>query len=90
MTKVMFQVGLLAFFIAAILFGTQGMPLMDMILRAFIVFIATVLVQAIIFVMVASMKSPKKAAREVSHPDHNHAGLGSEPAQQPQQSATPS
>lgn len=89
MTKVMFQVGLLAFFISAILFGTQGMPLMDMILRAFIVFVATVLVQAVIFVMVASMKHPKKTPGATGQADRNHAGMP-EPDQQPHQSATPS
>jgi hypothetical protein len=69
MTKVMFQVGLLGFFVSAIVFGTHGMPLMDMILRSFIVFIAVVMVQAIIFIMVGSMKRPTKG-----HGHEMHAG----------------
>jgi hypothetical protein len=62
MTKVVFQVGLLGFFVSALFFGIQGMPLMDMVLRSFIVFIAAVLLQVVVFVVAASMKSPRKPA----------------------------
>ena len=63
MTKVMFQVGLLGFFVSVLYFGTQGIPLMDMVVRSFIVFIAIVLGQAVIFVVLASMKhAPKGGA----------------------------
>lgn len=71
MTKVVFEVGLLGFFVSALYFGIQGMPLMDMVLRSFIVFIALVLVQTAIFIVVASMKSPKKPVHEKPHVD-NH------------------
>ncbi len=72
MTKVMFQVGLLGFFVATVFFGTQGMPLMDMVLRSFIVFIAVVLGQTAIFVMVASMKTKKVPAGK-GHEEHHRA-----------------
>ena len=53
-------------------FGTQGMPLMDMVLRSFIVFIAVVLGQTAIFVMVASMKTKKVPAGK-GHEEHHRA-----------------
>jgi hypothetical protein len=85
MTKVMFQVGLLGFFVSTIFFGTRGMPLMDMVLRSFIVFIGVVLSQTAIFVMVASMKSTKKHAHEKpqeAHPHpHPHAAAPEAPVQ---------
>jgi len=88
MTKVMFQVGLLGFFVSALYFGTQGMPLMDMVLRSFIVFIAIVLVQAAIFVIIASMKKTKNSAPEKPHAEHRQAPPVTEP--QAQQTGSPS
>jgi hypothetical protein len=72
MTKVMFQVGLLGFFVSALYFGTQAMPLMDMVVRSFIVFIAVVLGQTTLFVIIASMKSGKKPVHEKPHAEHHH------------------
>jgi hypothetical protein len=90
MTKVMFQVGLLAFFISAIVFGTQDMPLMDMILRAFIVLIATILVQAVVFIMVASMKTKPKTGREKSIIESAPMAPPPEAEANAQQTTTPS
>ena len=56
MTKVMFQIGLLAFFVSAVIFGTQGLPVMDAIARAFIVFIAVVGAQVVVLVVASGMK----------------------------------
>lgn len=61
MTKIVFQVGFLAFFVSAVLFGTQGLPLFDIIARGFIVFIAVVTCQVVILMMATSMK--RKAAQ---------------------------
>jgi hypothetical protein len=72
MTKVVFQVGMLGFFVSAIYFGTQGMLLMDMVLRSFIVFIAIVLGQTVVFVIVASMKNAKKAEHVPPHAEPRH------------------
>jgi hypothetical protein len=88
MTKVMFQVGLLGFFVSALYFGTQGMPLLDMVLRSFIVFIAIVLVQAVIFVIIASMKKTKKSAPEKPRAEHRQASPVTEPHSQ--QTGSPS
>jgi hypothetical protein len=87
MTKVMFQVGLLGFFVSALYFGMQGMPLMDMVLRSFIVFIAVVLMQAAIFVSVASMKKTKKIVPERPHAGPRQASAVSDP--QAQQTGSP-
>jgi hypothetical protein len=90
MTKVMFQVGLLSFFVSAIVFGTHGMPLMDMVLRSFIVFIAVVMMQAIIFVMVGSMKRPAKGhGHEMHSSDHASAPPAADQNGQAHQTATP-
>jgi hypothetical protein len=89
MTKVMFQVGLLGFFVATVFFGTQGMPLMDMVLRSFIVFMAVVLGQTAIFVMVASMKTSKKVPAGKGQEGVHHAAPA--PPEAPaQQTVTPS
>ncbi len=66
MTKVMFQIGLLAFFVSAVIFGTQGLPVMDAIARAFIVFIAVVGAQVIVLVVASSMRRPPEPVR---HPE---------------------
>jgi hypothetical protein len=63
MTKVMFQIGLLAFFIAAVIFGPEGLPIMDAVARAFIVFMAVVGAQVIVLVVASSMKKHPEAAR---------------------------
>jgi hypothetical protein len=72
MTKVVFEVGMLGFFVSAVYFGTQGMVLMDMVLRSFIVFIAIVLGQTVVFVAITSMKNTKKADHEkpLAEPRH--------------------
>ena len=43
MNKVIFQIGLLAFFVATVVFGTEGHPLLGILSRAFVVFIGVIL-----------------------------------------------
>ena len=77
MTKVMFQVGLLAFFVSAVVFGTQGFALMDMVARSFIVFIAVIAGQVLVLVVASAMKSapePPVAAQASSHAPEGSAG----------------
>jgi hypothetical protein len=83
MTKVVFQVGMLGFFVSAIYFGTQGMLLMDMVLRSFIVFIAIVLGQTVVFVIVASMKSSQKAEQEPPKTEPHHSPAAETQGTQP-------
>ena len=55
MNKIIFQIGLLAFCIAAVVFGTQGMGVLDMVARAFIVFVAVVCAAALILIVASSL-----------------------------------
>jgi predicted phage tail protein len=61
MKSIVFELGLLAFFVSAVVFGSQGASLFDMITQAFIVFIGIELAAA----MVLSMISPRPRTREV-------------------------
>ncbi len=88
MTKVMFEVGLLGFFVSVLYYGTQGIPLMDMVVRSFIVFVAIVLGQAVIFVVLASMKHAPKGSAGKQGAEHRPAPPPVEP--QTPQAAMPS
>jgi len=79
MTKIVFQVGLLAFCVAAVLFGTQGMPLFDILARGFIVFIAVVTMQVVILMVATSMKAKGdlKAAGVAGERSHETPASGS-------------
>ena len=68
MTKVMFQIGLLAFFVSAVVFGTQGLPVMDAIARAFIVFIAVVAGQVAVLVVASGMRGKPVPVAPVAEP----------------------
>lgn len=85
MTKVMFQIGLLAFFVSAVIFGTQGLSLMDMVARSFIVFIAVVAGQVLVLVVASAMKSapkPPVAAQASSRDEEGSAGEHEPPTTQ--------
>jgi hypothetical protein len=43
MNKVIFEIGLLSFFVSTIIFGTEGHTLLGILSRAFVVFISVVL-----------------------------------------------
>ncbi len=75
MTKIMLQVGTLAFFVAAVFLGSQGLPLMDIVTRSFIVFIAVVAGQAVLLMAMSAMKNKKYAGQEPS----SAAGSGEGP-----------
>ena len=68
MTKVMFQIGLLAFFVSAVIFGTQGAPVMDAIARAFIVFISVVAGQVVVLVVASGMKGKPAPVASAAEP----------------------
>jgi hypothetical protein len=74
MTKVMFQIGLLAFFVSAVVFGTQGFSVMDMVARAFIVFIAVVAGQVIVLVVASGMKRAPVPPAGVHASSRNEGG----------------
>jgi hypothetical protein len=47
MNKVIFQIGLLAFCVAAVVFGSQHIDLLETISRSFIVFVGVILIVAL-------------------------------------------
>ncbi len=53
MKTIVFELGLLAFFVSAVVFGAQGASLFDMIARAFIVFIGIELAATTVLAMVS-------------------------------------
>jgi hypothetical protein len=59
MTKIMLQIGTLAFFVSAVFFGSQGLILMDILTRSFIVFIGVVAGQAVLLMATAAMKNKR-------------------------------
>lgn len=78
MTKVVLQVGVLAFCVSAVLFGTQGLPLFAIVARAFIVFIAVVFAQVLLLMVATNMKhaAPQRTAPAQKHEDNEAAAQG--------------
>jgi cobalamin synthase len=68
MNKIIFQIGLLGFCVSAVLFGTQGMSLMETVARAFIVFIVVVCAIAVVMLMSSLIMSKDRADGEGSAP----------------------
>jgi len=56
-TKVIFQIGLLAFCVAAVYFGLQESDLLAVVARAFIVFIAVVCSMMVMLLITASFNN---------------------------------
>ena len=54
MKTVVFELGLLGFFVSAVVFGAQGANLFDMVSRAFIVFIGIELAATLVLAMIIS------------------------------------
>ena len=52
MKTIVFEVGLLGFFVSAVVFGAEGVPLFDVIARAFIVFIGIELAATTVLALV--------------------------------------
>lgn len=64
MNKIIFQVGLLAFCVASVIFMTQDMDVMDAIARAFIVFIVVVSAFALILFVLSHFASQNQKKQE--------------------------
>ncbi len=77
MKTVVFELGLLAFFVSAVVFGSQGASLFDVIARAFIVFIGVELAATTVLAMLSTR--PRERESEVqgtlndSQPSKRHA-----------------
>lgn len=53
MNKIILQFGLLSFFVSIIIFSQQGIPLQDVIIRAFVVFvILTIMISILVIVFI--------------------------------------
>ena len=64
MNKIIFQIGMLGFCVSAVLFGTQGMTLMEIVARAFIVFIVVVCAIAVVLLMSSLIVSKDRHTEE--------------------------
>jgi len=64
MTKIIFQVGLLSFCVAAVVFGLSHTDLLEIVARSFVVFIAVVGAMMIILLVVANFAEHKTAEPE--------------------------
>jgi hypothetical protein len=64
MNKIIFQIGMLGFCVSAVLFGTQGMSLMETVARAFIVFIVVVCAIAAVMLMSSVIVSRDRGDEE--------------------------
>jgi uncharacterized MAPEG superfamily protein len=65
MNKIIFEIGLLAFCVASVVYGTQGDTLLDTVARAFIVFMIVVCGLAMLLFAMATLRSkgePKRKA----------------------------
>jgi len=76
MKTVVFEVGLLGFFVSAVVFGAEGVTLFDVIARAFIVFIGIELAATTVLALIMSRpgERPAEAQSESDQPKrHNPA-----------------
>jgi len=73
MNKLIFQVGLLAFFISLAVFSLQSIPLFEAIVRSFIVFVAVEVVLGFGIVLVVWNNADKKTHTASSEPNDSRA-----------------
>ncbi len=64
MNKVIFQLGLLAFCVASVLFGIQDMSFLEVVARAFLVFVIIVCAIAAILMIASSLARPATTVPE--------------------------
>ncbi len=57
---------MLAFCVSAVLFGIQGMPLMDMVARSFVVFVAVVAGLTMILMVAGTMRRASRVPQNQS------------------------
>ena len=67
MNKLIFQIGLLAFLISTVIFGTEDYPLIDTIARAFMVFIAVIVTTACVLTVSVVAASRQEPAGQEEH-----------------------
>lgn len=65
MTKVIFQLGLLAFCVAGVYFGLQESDLLGVVARAFIIFIAVICSLMVMLLITASFNSHRPEGKKM-------------------------
>jgi|APIni6443716594_1056825.scaffolds.fasta_scaffold242832_2 hypothetical protein len=73
MNKVIFQLGLLGFFVSGVFYSIQGTDLLSTVARAFIIFIGVIVLAALFFIAGSFFNTPKQT--ENDQPGHD-AGPG--------------
>jgi MFS-type transporter involved in bile tolerance (Atg22 family) len=82
MNKTIFQMGLLAFCVAAVVYGIQGVGLIETLARSFLVFTIVVCVLALavivaVYVVAGSRPRPGRPATPGNAPGHNEQSASS-------------
>jgi len=80
MNKTIFEVGLLSFCVASVMFGTQGMGLLETVAHAFLVFIVVVSGIAVVLLVSATFtaKTDSKAEHAAGEQPETPAGRRSQ------------
>lgn len=73
MKGIIFEIGLLAFFVSAVAFASQGSSLFETISRAFLVFVGVELTAAAAFAIAAAGGNRPKGGEQQNHNDQNAA-----------------
>lgn len=72
MNKILLQIGLLFFFLSLIFFSQLGLPIIDVLLRSFIIFIALTVMISLLTILF--IRSVNKASQEKADLENNLSG----------------
>lgn len=75
MNKILLQVGLLFFFLSLIFFSQLGLPIIDVVVRSFIVFIALMVMLSVFTIIF--IRSINKSINDKSSLENNLSGKSS-------------
>jgi hypothetical protein len=64
MNKIIFQIGLLAFFVSGVFYSIQGTDLLSTVARAFIVFIGVIVLAALFLLAGSLFSTPKQQGND--------------------------
>lgn len=79
MNKVIFQIGILGFCIAAVVYGSSGGSVLDIVSRSFIVFIGIVLAVMTVVLVGGTMLEKNKAQQAPKPEPTQHTQQGRQP-----------
>jgi hypothetical protein len=75
MNKLILQLGMLAFCVAAVVFGSQRIALMETISRSFIVFMGVVIIMAVALTTMSYVTNKRHSREPESKPGHQENPL---------------